>query len=240
LNKNYFIRKLLENKIPDVFKNAKAIICGSHYLFNFATKYNNNVHLLPTVIQNKKYNCTEEKIDNSKFIIGWIGSKSTSKYVVEILPALINFLNSKDNVYLHLIGFYKKLQYKMNHPKIQFIEWDESTEIKELCKFSVGIMPLPDTPWTRGKCGFKLIQYMALGLPVICSPVGENKKIVVNRVNGLFAISNDNWVQAFETLYVDSKLRKSMGEKNKAYVSMNYSLASTSKKYLEIIKTSIG
>ena len=105
-------------------------------------------------------------------------------------------------------------------------EWSENTEIEILLSLDVGIMPLPNTPWACGKCGFKLIQYMACGLPVVASPVGVNKDIVENNINGFLAETDQQWYDSLAILYKDVSLRKSMGEAGRSKIACKYSLQS--------------
>jgi glycosyltransferase involved in cell wall biosynthesis len=118
----------------------------------------------------------------------------------------------------------------------QLISWSEETEVEELNRFDVGIMPLPDTPWERGKCGFKLIQYMACGLPVIASPVGVNKEIVEHGVNGFFARDTEEWIRYLETLKENSDLCNKMGTAGRNKVESEYSLHKMAPRLVNLMK----
>ncbi|MFK8013650.1 MAG: glycosyltransferase family 4 protein [Marinicellaceae bacterium] len=239
-NSNPIIRFMLKNKIAQVMKNADAVIVGNDYLRSYAQKHNSNILQLPTVVLLDNY---IEAISNYKtknnntFVIGWIGSKSTSLYLLELLPVIERFVSHYD-AKCHFIGFdnsliSKKIQKKCN---ITIIPWNEETEIKDLLKFDVGIMPLKNNAWSKGKCGFKLIQYMSCKKPVIASPVGINKTIVEHGKNGFLADLEAEWYAAFKQLLKDKELRNTMGENNWKKIQKDYNHQNNCEKYLKLIK----
>ncbi|MFK5892031.1 MAG: glycosyltransferase family 4 protein [Pseudomonadota bacterium] len=239
-HKNPLVRFLLKNKIAKVMKHASAVIVGNDYLQSYAQKYNNRILQLPTVVLLDKYKeaIIKHKIKSieSAFIIGWIGSKSTSPYVLDIIPVIEKFA-SKYPAECHLIGFDAGLisQEMQNKCKITIIPWSEETEIQEMLKFDVGIMPLKDDPWSKGKCGFKLIQYMSCKKPVIASPVGVNNTIVKEGSNGYLANTNEQWFDALEKLYKNKELRNAMGENNWEKILKDYNHQLNCQKYVKLI-----
>ncbi len=237
LHPNYFIRFLLSNKIKNIVLRASSVIVGNSYLFNYCVKHNNSVTIIPTVVDTNKFGPRQINLSKNSFIIGWIGSMSTSKYLIPLIQ-VFKRLSSEMEIEFKFIGFDKNLKDLFFTLPIQFLDWDESSEIQSLQIFSVGIMPLNDSPWARGKCGFKLIQYMACGIPVVASPVGVNTEIVKDGVNGLLATSDDEWYSSIKRLYDDSILCKKMGKHNINKIKQYYSLNSSKKKYLNTIKSS--
>ncbi len=233
-HKKWWIRKLLGNKIKHVIKNAQIVIGGSAYIIDYAQKSGaKKLVKIPTSIDLKKYKCEcSEKKD--KFIIGWIGSPATSKYVLEVNNILKNFTD-KHNSVVHLIGFDRKLENKLLF-KFKIIDWSEDTEIKEICKFDVGIMPLANGPFEKGKCGFKLIQYMGCKKPVIASAVGENNLIVEHGTNGYLVKNFQEWYNYLKILYNNKEVRKKMGEKGFEKIQKEYSLKVTKEKYLNVLR----
>jgi glycosyltransferase involved in cell wall biosynthesis len=228
---NSLIKILFKNKIAKVMKLAETVIVGNAYLKDYTINHNKNIVMLPTVAFLEKYASSYEnytktnvKITNKNpFIIGWIGSKSTSKYLLEIIPAIQQFV-SQFNVVCHLIGFDKSLltEEQIKNCKITIIDWHEETEILEILKFDIGIMPLTDDYWSRGKCGFKLIQYMSCKKPVIASPVGINNILVENKINGFLAENNGEWLDSFKILHSNKSLRESMSENNWKKIKKSY------------------
>jgi glycosyltransferase involved in cell wall biosynthesis len=152
--------------------------------------------------------------------VGWIGSPSTWAYVRPILP-MLEAVAAECDLRISVVGAGPKAE---TGPLIQHHAWSEEEEIGMIQRMDIGIMPLPDEPYARGKCGYKLIQYMACGLPVIASPVGVNAEIVVHGVNGFLARSDAEWAEAIRRLAGDPGLRAAMGAKGRSRVERLYSL----------------
>ena len=222
LSGSKLIRKLLGNKIDATMKISDVVIVGNEYLADRARKNKcKNIQILPTVIDINKYQLKEkDKLENELFIIGWVGSPPNTKYVKNIENELAQFcFNNRSRLILIGSG-----QLDLKDVPYEVIEWNEKTEVNEIQKFDVGIMPLIDNPWERGKCGFKLIQYMACAIPVIASPVGINKEIVTDGVNGFLAYSNEDWIKYLNVLKNDIELRKQMGVNGLKLVKEKFTL----------------
>ena len=232
-NPNRLIKWLLKGKVATAIGGAKYVTAGCQYLAEYALKVNSNVVVIPTVIDIDKYpkHGSKLKLVNS-FTVGWIGSPSTVKCVEAIGMALTNICNT-NNVKIVLIGAGKVDLPGVNLEKI---EWSEGSEIENVRMFDVGIMPLADSPFERGKCGFKLIQYMACGLPVVASPVGVNSNIVEDGKNGFLAKTTEDWVRALTTLRDNKDLRQRMGAAGRKKVEEQYCLHVTAPKYLVLLQ----
>lgn len=229
-----FVRLLLKNKIKTVMKLASFVIGGSEYIIEYAKNAESKrIEKIPTVIDLRKYLCNDKK-KGEKFIIGWIGSPSTSRYVLTINEILTEFTQQYEAV-VHLVGFDKNLenQLKFNY---KIIDWDEHTEIQEICKFDVGIMPLINGPFERGKCGFKLIQYMGCKKPVVASDIGENNIIVKHEKNGFLANSKEDFYTYLEYLFLNKDVSKKMGVIGYKVVDEYYSLEKTSELYVKLLR----
>jgi glycosyltransferase involved in cell wall biosynthesis len=174
---------------------------------------------LPTVIDTKKYGMKTWST-GGKVRIGWIGSPSTLKYLNLIRPELERICRDYDAEVLLVNG---KVKWKFDGP-MRLIPWTEEGEVAAIQEMDIGLMPLPDTPWEQGKCAYKLIQYMACGLPVIASPVGMNLDVVKEGVNGFLAKDGEAWLAALRTLVQDAVLRRKMGENGFALVQKEYTL----------------
>jgi len=232
-NNTKIIRFVLKNKIKKVMELANLVIVGNSYLYDYAKNITDNVVLIPTVIDLAKYP-TKKPVEPNIFTIGWIGSPATSHYILDILPTLEYFcLNN--NCKLKLVGFDKKLLKNINNFFIKVVEWSEEKEIDYLKTFTVGIMPLKDDKWSRGKCGLKIIQYMGTFLPVIASPVGVNSDLIVSGVNGFLARDENEWLSSLEKLYLNKDLRIKMGYLGRKKVEEMYSLQVYAPKYIESI-----
>jgi len=231
---NYQNNFLLKSKIPTVIRLSKMVNVGNQYLANYARKFNPNVNIVPTVVDLNKYKAkVSYEIRGDKVIIGWIGTPLTSKRLFEVQAALSE-LSKKYPIILRCIG--TSPNFAMKGIRIENIKWEESKEADNILTFNVGIMPLPDNPYTRGKCGLKLIQYMACGIPSVASPVGANCDIIQDGINSLLAKSSKEWVNKIASLINDPYLSERLGREARRTVADKYSLQAVSPKLLEIYK----
>ena len=174
--------------------------------------------------------------NNNTFTIGWIGTPSTADYLQLILPTLDKITSNKQAIF-RVVGSGPINLPNINH---EIIHWTENTEIELLHSFDVGIMPLFDDQWAKGKCGYKLIQYMACKIPVIASPVGINDQIIDHGQNGFLASSQEEWYESFMTLIESPELRDKMGLEGREKVEQKYSLQVTASKFIEIIQSVVS
>lgn len=220
-SENPFVRYLLGDKIDGVMKNATAVIAGNNYLAERARKAGaSSVETIPTVVNLDRYPDRRPEQTDGSPTIGWIGSPSTAEYLRKIAPALREVCDERD-VHVKLIG-----SGDIDLPGVNYevCKWSEETEIEDLCDIDVGIMPLKDNPWERGKCGFKLIQYMGCWKPVVASPIGVNQKIVDNGINGYLADNHEKWVESLLAVLDDERKRKEMGKQGRRRVEQKYCL----------------
>lgn len=240
---NALMRSLLGDKIAKVMQYAQSVIVCNSYLGAYASKYNKQVFTMPTVVLLDRYIekiKEHQKRDDNRFIIGWIGSWTTGVYVLDIVPAMKQFVEKYDNVYFHLVGFDEKLLSKTEREEthISMIEWSEEDEIEDILDFDIGMMPLPNDAWSRGKCGFKLVQYMSCKKPVIASYVGVNCSLIEEGINGLL-VHHDEWFEAFEKLYLDEDLRNMMAQNNFNKIEKEYNNKIHAQRYVNLLQSSI-
>ncbi|MES2785433.1 MAG: glycosyltransferase family 4 protein [Pseudomonadota bacterium] len=215
-------RSLLGGKFERVIAGAAAVTAGNDVLADYARRYNSRVTQLPTVVDITRYVPAVSRPDASgqaPFTVGWIGSPSTASYLPELVEPLAA-LGAEAPLNFVVIGGKAPVIPNVN---VIEVEWTEESEVGMINTFDVGVMPLPDDEWARGKCAFKLIQYMACGLPVVASPVGANK-VVVNDECGLMAATSKEWVSALRLLRDDPARRAAMGRAGRARVEQHYSL----------------
>lgn len=230
-HKNPLIRFFLRKKIDRIMEISSTVVVCNNYLAQRAKDSKaKRVELLPTVVDLNLYKLKTPS-GKETFTIGWVGSPHTAKYLDAIKPILSELMED-ENVKVSILGSGKYVL-----PGAQFINWTEETEIENIRTFDVGIMPLDNTSWERGKCGFKLIQYMACGIPVIASPIEINTKIVNHRVNGFLAETLDGWKEYFELLKDNVKLREEMGLQGRKTVEENYTLQVSTPKLMNILKS---
>jgi hypothetical protein len=235
LHKKAFIRFLFKNKIPSIVSYSNLVISGSPYLTSYFNKYSSKVFEIPTSIILSKYsNFSQGYINNNKISIGWIGSKSTSINVIYLKDVIRKIYDFDPNVIFKFMGFDSSLRHHISFPNVEFYDWSESNELDFLNNIHLGIMPLEDTSSNQGKCGFKLIQYMAMGKPTLSSPLMANVKI--NRDNfNLFAIDNDDWYIEIKKFLKDISFYNSVGLKNQDIVARFYSVEGNSLKYIHLL-----
>jgi len=243
-HQNNIARRVLGHKIAKVMGYAQMVIVCNPYLEVYASKYNENIFTIPTVVDLEKYS---EKMKNTQmnnentFVIGWIGSKTTGMYVLDILPQMKAFVKKYKNVRFHLVGFDENLLNKDDKEEghIEVITWSEESEIEKILYFDIGMMPLRDDEWSRGKCAFKLVQYMSCKKPVIASAVGMNCTLVEDNVNGLLVEDSSVWFDAFKKLYLDNELRKIMAQNNLKKIEKEYNNKIHSQRYVKLLQTSL-
>lgn len=242
MHSNKWVRRFIGQKIDRIMKHAALVIAGNSYLADRAIIAGaEKVKILPTVIDLNRYllksdhKSLEDSFNNSKnrFIIGWIGSPVTAPYLNHIQSALKEIC-SNDRASLMTIG---AVPFQLNGVTVQNMNWSENIETRLLSQIDAGIMPLPDNPWTRGKCGYKLIQYMACEKPVVASAVGANNDIVDHGKNGFLASSQSEWISALTNLFEDRNLRKKMGRNGRKKVERHYCLQVTAETLLSFLKS---
>lgn len=221
LSNSGIVRASLSNKIDVVMQSSSAVVAGNRYLADRATRAGaKEVVIIPTVIDLERYKIKTSKGD-WRPVIGWIGSPSTQKYVVEI-SSILEAVCQKFGAKLLLVGANENVSDYFSNIDIEIAEWAETTEVELINKIDIGIMPLPDGPWEKGKCGYKLIQYMACGKPVVASPVGVNVEIVEKNNCGLLASSSEEWLTALSLLLSSAEKRKEYGASGRDAVEKEY------------------
>lgn len=232
-HRNPIIRLCLAKKIGKVMGGATSVIAGSEYIAQYAMKYNGDVHRLPTVIDLDLYPPAHPGLDpDAPFTIGWIGSQTTISHLKTIESVLDEFCSGR-NARVIVIG---PSAPPLNIRSLEVIPWARETEVLNLSKIHVGIMPLPDTAFERGKCAFKLIQYMGCWKPVVASPVGENRNVVKQGENGFLANTREEWLAALDRLYRDRELGMAMGVAGRESVERNYSLSVVAPRFVEVLQ----
>lgn len=213
------LRAALGGKIDHLIQSASSVTAGNHVLTDYAARHNPRTHCLPTVVDTTRYVPLKHRRAGDAFTVGWIGSPSTAGYLDQLVEPLTT-IGQEGPVRLVVIGGKAP---QIPGAEVVELPWSERDEIDQINSFNVGVMPLPDTEWARGKCAFKLIQYMACAVPVIASPVGANVD-VVNGSAGLLAGSPREWVEGLRALRDSPARRASMGDSGRARIEQHYSL----------------
>ena len=206
-------------RLARMLRGADAVIAGNAYLAAWARRVGVDAHVIPTAVDLAPYPTTPPA--GAAPVVGWIGTRSTVMYLHAVTPALARLAARHADLRVEVVsdGHFAAPGLPLTNAP-----WSLAGEVEALRRFQVGIMPLPDDPWTRGKCGVKLLQYFAAGLPVVCSPVGANRDIVADGVNGYFAADVDTWVARLEALLADAALRRRLGAHGRDTVVRRFSL----------------
>ncbi|MEZ5010021.1 MAG: glycosyltransferase family 4 protein [Chitinophagales bacterium] len=223
------------NKIAKIISYAGHVSAGNEYLSNYSKKYNSNVTIVPTIVDtdHHKRSSNYEKLHADKLCIGWTGTHTTLKHFESIVPTLKKLYSEyKNDIYFKLI-----VNVKADYPDLELTStlWNKESEISQLSELDIGIMPLPDNKWANGKCGFKAIQYMALGIPCVASDVGVNNKIIDNSINGILINSNDEFYTALSSLINDRNKRITLGIAAREKIENSYSKNAIKKIFLSIL-----
>lgn len=222
-------------KAATTIRLSAHIMAGNPFLEDYSRKFNSAVTIIPTTIDTVKYSYHEKVETPDTLTIGWSGSHSTVQHLDTVREHLQQLAKEKA-FRLRVIG---TPEYKLDGVDVEAINWRSESEIDDLRKIDIGIMPLPDDQWSQGKCGLKALQYMALGIPTICSPVGVNSSIIQDGVNGYLADDKLEWIEKLKLLIDSPELRKKIGSAGRKTVEEHYSAISQAPRVLEVFKAAI-
>jgi len=222
------------HKVASICRWAYKNSCGNAYLAAYARQFNSSVWVNPTTIDTVHlHNQVRDQVAPGPLIIGWTGTHSTLKYLLPIVPVLAQ---------LEAEGLEFEFRVISNQPpelpqplrSLRFIHWQKATEIPDLLTFHIGLMPLEDDKWAQGKCAFKALQYMALGIPALVSPVGMNTEVVQDGYNGYICREPADWLQRLHQLLMDAAYRQRLGQAARATIEQRYSVVSNTPNFLRL------
>ena len=241
LSSSAWVRRFLGSKIDRLMARARLVSVGNSYLQDRAVAAGAvRVERLPSVIDLARYRSSALARNpppaGAPFVVVWIGSPATVRYL-SLVREPLQQLAARRAIELRVIGAAAP-----DWPGVRAVSiaWSEETEAAQIAACDVGIMPLHDSPWERGKCGFKLVQYMASGLPVVASPIGINVDIVVPGVDGFLAGTAEQWEAALVQLANDQSLRQAMGQRGRAKVESRYSVQAVAPRLAELLGEAAG
>lgn len=208
-------------KTQTICKLASHVMVGNNYLADYARMFNRNVTIVPTTIDTDKYQVGAAR-ERATPVISWTGSFSTVQHLDVLRPVLCE-LARHERFRLRVIG---SPSYRLEGVDVEVFPWRSQTEVQDLAEADIGVMPLPDDPWTRGKCGLKALQYMGLGIPAVCSAVGMNTDLISDGENGFLAKSPEEWITKLTLLLRSSQLRRKVGLAGRKTVEERFSTIS--------------
>lgn len=217
-------------KIKHIIRWSYKVSAGNQFLANYALQYNNNVVIIPTVVDTRHgHHLLKDQDEPGKIVIGWTGSHTTLHNLDEIKPVIPKLKENFDFDFLIISNRKPNLDFDFIYKK-----WEAATELSDLLMMNIGVMPLKRGPWFEGKCGFKLIQYLSCGIPAVASPVGVNDKIALHKQTGFIASSEVDWIKYLSDLLHDASLRKKMGRAGREHIEANYSLSSQALPFISL------
>ncbi len=227
-----FHRLKAYGKVRKIVKWADQITVGNAYLKGYAEQYNENVSIIPTTVDLDRVHKGKTDQNKTPITIGWTGSHTTMEYLPMLLPILKELRKE----------FEFKFRVISNHPPdldfddLEYIQWNRDTEIEDLKSIQIGVMPLENSQWAKGKCGFKGLQYMSLHIPSVMSKVGVNPEIISHRENGWLCETEEDWKEALQTLIENRELREKLGSAGYQTVKTRYSVEANTTNYLNLFK----
>jgi glycosyltransferase involved in cell wall biosynthesis len=219
-------------KIKHIVRWANTVVVGNSFLAEYALRFNGNVTIIPTTIDLRFHRKPTAICENHPLVIGWTGSHTTINYLLEIADSL-EILASKHHFVFRVIS---NLPPDFDLPNVDFVKWNQATEMQDLSSFDIGVMPLTDDEWSKGKCGFKALQYMSLGIPTVASDVGVNANIIEDGKNGFLIHTKEDWVIRLTELLTNPVLRSRLGSASKDTVKMEFSVEANQHKYLKLFQ----
>ena len=218
-------------KTADICRLSTSITVGNTYLADYAKKYNDRVTVVPSSIDTNKYQVLDKQVKNGRIIVGWTGS-STSQYHLEMFEPVLAELYKARDVEIRVIS-----DREPTFTAFPYVwrEWSSKKEVEEVSLIDIGIMPTPDDQWSRGKCAMKALQYMASGIPAVCSDVGTNREVIKHGENGFLAKTNEDWLDSLKKLIDDAALRKQLGNEARRTVVENYSMVKCAQTFSQVV-----
>jgi glycosyltransferase involved in cell wall biosynthesis len=220
-------------KVRTLCTISRHIMVGNQYLADYATQFNSQVSIVPSTIDMNAYQYDASQKAAGKPVIGWSGSLTTIPYLESISGALQRLAREVD----FRFRFIGPCDWKLDGVEVESVRWRSQSEASDLSALDVGIMPLPDDEWTKGKCGMKALQYMALGIATVCSPVGFNRELIQDGENGFLAMSEDEWVEKLRQLLRSAQLRQRLGEAGRQTVERQYTATVQAPRVLQIFRS---
>lgn len=212
-----FARKLAEL--------SDRVVCGNNYLAEWFGRWNVNIDVIPTAVDTERYlPRAETKASDSPLVIGWIGTSGNYKYLYGIENALAKVMRTHPGTRLKVVGDQLPEFRHLSLDHVDFVTWSEAIEVQAIKSMDIGIMPLEDSLWARGKCSFKMLQYLATGLPVVVSPVGMNAEILALGELGIGATTEKQWIDGLIALLEDRTLRVRFGTEGRRVVESSFSI----------------
>ncbi|MFT7345106.1 MAG: glycosyltransferase involved in cell wall biosynthesis [Lentimonas sp.] len=219
-------------KVKPIMRWSHKICAGNHFLADFAKQQNSQVEVFPTTIDLENQHNQQTNQDQDPVIIGWTGTHTTMHYLDDFFPVLDELIKTHNFVFRVITNKAPEI----SRGYLDYIPWNKESEIEDLAKINIGVMPLKEDIWSAGKCGFKALQYMACEIPTVLSPIGVNTTIVQNNENGILANSDSEWITELSRLIEDKQKRIQLGKAGKLTIEASYSAQTRTEQFIQLFK----
>lgn len=222
-------------KTASICRASAHIVVGNSYLADYARRYNPRVTIIPSSVDTEHYRPSRKQTSNDRVVVGWMGSSTSQTHLEGFAPEM-RVLFASPGVELRVVS-----DREPRLPGVPFVwrRWSAESEIEELGQFDIGIMPMPDDQWARGKCSMKALLYMSMGVPVICSPVGTNREVIDHGRNGLLAATSEEWVASLDRLLADPTERERLGLAGRETVEQRFSMEHCAASFARVIEQAV-
>jgi glycosyltransferase involved in cell wall biosynthesis len=226
------------SKTDDLIRWARVVTCGNKSIADYVASKGGQARIIPTVVDTERFRPQPAKVEHDPPVIGWIGTHSTLQYLETIFPALQELARSS-SFQLKIVGAGKR-EIELAGVEVESLDWSMEREIEDFQSFDIGLYPIAEDEWANGKSGFKAIQYMAVGIPYVASPVGASAEIGEPNVTHFLASTKDEWTAALKRLLADKELRMRMGSAGRLHATEHYTLAIQADKLASALREAAG
>lgn len=221
-------------KTAGICRKSAHVVVGNSYLADYARQHNPRVTIIPSSVDTDRYRPSNKLGRRGPIVVGWMGS-STSQTHLEAFAPVLRDLCARD-VVLRVVS---DREPELPGVRFEWRRWSAETEVAELADFDIGIMPMPDDKWARGKCAMKALLYMAVGVPVVCSAVGTNREVIRHGENGLLAASPEEWLNQLDSIIGDPAERERLGSAGRQTVEEGYSMSRCAAKFAAVVEEAV-
>jgi glycosyltransferase involved in cell wall biosynthesis len=215
-----------------MIKASDFVIAGNEFLKKEVLPFHSGVEVIPSPIDHERYPLKDYSLKRKKVTLGWIGDHGSIHYLEKMRPIFERIGQRYPEAELKIVC---DIFFDSKQIKVVKKTWSSEEEVADLQSFDIGVMPLMDDPWSWGKCGLKIVQYQGVGVPVVCTPIGINRDLVEERVNGFWATTPEEWEEKLSTLIEMPELREQMGREGRRRVLQDYTLQSCAPRLLSIL-----
>lgn len=231
-----WLNRRAEKNFPRLTQMCDGVICGNNFIAEHVRRWNKEISILPTAVDTDEFRPAEQLTADSRPVIGWTGQPFNLQFLYGIERALAEVLEKRKDAVLRVVSSVKP-EFRLLHPsRVEYIKWSPGNDVETIQQMTIGLMPIEDTPWGRGKCSYKMLLYMSCGLPVVVSPVGMNNDVLALGNIGFAPRSESEWADALLWLLDNPAKAREMGSSGSRIVEENYSLHVLVPRFADTIK----